>query len=621
MSYEGKDIVTLSQGRAFREKIGMYLSGDRQEAINLGLRELIVNTQDEYEVYKPKNPFLKIIINTKDRIISVEDNMRGIPCEVREDGMNSLTAAMLINHSGGKHSGTSYESSVGINGCGNKIVNHTAKWLEVEVHRDGKIYTQRFESDDEGAHEVTKVLSKKGDNTTGTKITYCPDKKVYGEYFIELDKLRQMLQELSYFSKGLRISLKVDDNDEEIFQSKNGLIDGLDNKNAISKPFRYEYKTDDCEVELALQWVKKRGKIKGYANGLYMPDGGAFISGFKSSLTRTFNNLANSKFDGDTIRGVLDGFVSVKVKVGQFSNQAKTALANPEARTATSTAITEALKQFASEHTIEFNSVIAMLEKLEKADEAAERARNAVLNMEKKEVEQKKRKINTSDKFKDCEKHGQESMLIISEGNSALGGLMPARDVKTEALYAVRGKVKNLMKHPLDECLENQEVSDIILALGCGIQEKYNARKLNYGKVAIATDADVDGYAIMCLIATMFYVLMPKFIEEGRLCWLRAPLYRLSKGNKRVFAYDDAELAELKKKYPDWEQGRNKGLGEMTSEDMEASMMSKTDRHLEVLTIHDAEAARESLKMLMGPDVNDRRDFLFENVDFSKLNG
>ena len=620
MSYEGKDIVTLSQGRAFREKIGMYLSGDRQEAINLGLRELIVNTQDEYEVYKPKNPFLKIIINTKDRIISVEDNMRGIPCEVREDGMNSLTAAMLINHSGGKHSGTSYESSVGINGCGNKIVNHTAKWLEVEVHRDGKIYTQRFESDDEGAHEVTKVLSKKGDNTTGTKITYCPDKKVYGEYFIELDKLRQMLQELSYFSKGLRISLKVDDNDEEIFQSKNGLIDGLDNKNAISKPFRYEYKTDDCEVELALQWVKKRGKIKGYANGLYMPDGGAFISGFKSSLTRTFNNLANSKFDGDTIRGVLDGFVSVKVKVGQFSNQAKTALANPEARTATSTAITEALKQFASEHTIEFNSVIAMLEKLEKADEAAERARNAVLNMEKKEVEQKKRKINTSDKFKDCEKHGQESMLIISEGNSALGGLMPARDVKTEALYAVRGKVKNLMKHPLEECLENQEVSDIILALGCGIQDKYNARKLNYGKVAIATDADVDGYAIMCLIATMFYVLMPKFIEEGRLCWLRAPLYKLEKGKEKLFAYDDEELAKVKIGRENWTITRAKGLGELNSEDMEMSMMNPKDRRLEILTISDAESARESLKMLMGTEVDDRRDFLFENVDFSIIN-
>lgn len=204
--------------------------------------------------------------------------------------------------------------------------------------------------------------------------------------------------------------------------------------------------------------------------------------------------------------------------------------------------------------------------------------------------------------------------------NSALSGLMPARNVANEALYAVRGKVKNLLKHPLDECLENQEVSDIILALGCGIQDKYNAKKLNYGKVAIAVDADADGYNIMCLISTMFYVLMPDFIKEGRLCWLRAPLYRLSKGDKRVFAYNDAELAELRKKYPTWEQGRNKGLGEMTSSDMEASMLHPTERHLEVLSIHNVEATVESLQMLMGNDVDPRRDFLFENVDFSILN-
>ena len=620
MSYEGKDIVTLSQGRAFREKIGMYLSGDRQEAINLGLRELIVNTQDEYEVYKPENPFLKITIDTANRIISVEDNMRGIPVAVRDDGMNSLTAAMLINHSGGKHAGTAYESSVGINGCGNKIVNHTAKWLEVEVHRDGKIYTQRFESDDEGAHEVTGVIAKKGNASTGTKITYCPDEKVYGEYFIELDKLRQMLKELSYFSKGLKISLIVNNGPEEIFQSQHGLIDGLNNKEVISKPFHYEYKTDDCEVELALQWVKRRGKIRGYANGLYMPDGGAFISGFKSSLTRTFNNLANSKFDGDTIRNLLDGFVSVKVKVGQFSNQAKTALANPEARSATSTAISEALKQFAIEHHSEFDAVIATIERLEKADAAAEKARNAILNMEKKETEQRKRKVTSSDKYKDCEKHGQDSMLIICEGNSALGGLMPARDVKTEALYAVRGKVKNLMKHPLDECLENQEVSDIIMALGCGIQERYSSKKLNYGKVAIAVDADVDGYNIMCLITTLFYVLMPKFIEEGRLGWLRAPLYRLSKGKQHVYAYDEDELTELRKTHAGWEQSRYKGLGEMRAEDMEESMLHPKNRRLDILTIGDAEAAADCLQMLMGTEVEGRRDFLFENVDFSILN-
>lgn len=619
MSYDVNSIVSLSQGRAFREKNGMYLSGDKQEAVNLGLRELIVNTQDEYEVYKPKIPLLKVCIDTKKRIISVEDTMRGIPVGLREDGMNSLTAAMLINHSGGKHTGGAYESSVGINGCGNKIVNHTASWLEVQVKRDGKIYFQRFESDDEGAHPVTEVLEKGKTKETGTKITYSPDPKVYGEYFIQQDKLEEMLTEISYFSRGLDIILNIDGK-EKHFLSKNGLVDGLISKNAISKPFQYFYKTSDCEVELALQWVKKKGFIKGYANGLYMPDGGAFISGFKSSLTRTFNSLANKKFDGDAIRGMLDGFVSVKVKIGQFSNQAKTALANPEARTAASTAISEALKEFVKKRPADFESVVVYLDRLEKADEAAERARNAILSYEKKETENKKKKIQLPDKFKDCEKHGEEAMLIICEGNSALAGLLPAREVNVEALYAVRGKVKNLLKHPLDECLENQEVSDIIMALGCGIQDKYNSKKLNYGKVAIAVDADSDGANIMCLIATLFWVLMPDFIKEGRLCWLRAPLYHLTKNNKRIFAYNDKELKELKKKYPDWSQGRMKGLGEMTAEDMELSMMNKKERRLEVLTIHDAELAKESIEMLMGIEVKRRRDFLFENVDFGKIN-
>ena len=621
MNYSANDIQTLSPGRAYRERLGMYLSADLQEAMDLGLRELVYNAQDEYAATNQKDAFIKITINTTINEIIAEDNMRGIPVGMREDGMNSLTAAFLIPHSGAKYDDkTAYNSSVGCNGQGNKIVCHTAKWLKVEVQREGNIYFQSFHETDEGAVPDSEVKIIGKSNKTGTKITYIPSEKVYGkDTRIDINVLSKTLRQLSYFSRGLKIILNVD-GQEEIFISKNGLIDGLDTTNALSKPFQYSGNIADCEVELALQWVKKKGQIRGYANGLYMPDGGAFISQFKSSLTRTFNSLSGKKFDGEAIRGVLDGYVSVKVRVGQFSNQAKTALANKEAATATSAAITEALKQFSIQRANDFNMVITMLEKVEKAEAAAEKARNAVLNMERKETEQKKRKITSSDKFKDCEKHGQESMLIICEGNSALGGLMPARDVNTEALYAVRGKVKNLLKHPLDECLENQEVSDIILALGCGIQNHYNSKKLNYGKVAIAVDADVDGYNIMCLIATMFYVLMPDFIKEGRLCWLRAPLYRLTKGDKRVFAYDDNELAELRKKYPTWEQGRQKGLGEMTAEDMENSMLHPTERHLEVLTIKDMEAAAESLKMLMGEDVEPRREFLFENVDFSILN-
>lgn len=621
MSYEAKDIISLSQGRAFREKIGMYLSGDRQEAINLGLRELIVNVQDEYEVYKPANPYVNISIDTEERIICVEDNMRGIPCAVREDGINSLTAAMLINHSGGKHVEGSYSSSVGINGCGNKIVCHTSSWLEVEVKRDGIIWYQKFESNDEGAYPITEVEnhgSYRGQ--TGTKITYKPDKKVYGEFFIDVESLEQMLREMSYFTKGLKITLIVD-GENEVFHSKNGLIDGLSSPDAIGKPFSYFYEQEDCKVELALQWVKKSGEIRGYANGLYMREGGAFITGFKTSLTKVFNGIFDTKFSGEQVRSMLDGFVSVKVKVGQFSNQAKTALANPEARTATAAAITAALKEYYSTNPKDMEAVVEVLRKIAKADAAAEEAREAILNHEKKEASARRRKVAMPDKFKDCEKHGQDSMLIITEGNSALGRLIAARNIENEALYAVRGKVKNLLKHPLAECLKNQEVSDIIVALGCGIQEKYNSKKLNYGKVAIASDADTDGKNIMCLIATMFFVLMPEFIIEGRLCWLQAPLYKLQKGKQAVFAYDDKELHELEETHKGWERVRFKGLGELSAEDVKASMLHPENRRLEILAIEDFEEAAESLNMLMGTKVSDRRDFLFENVDFSVLNG
>lgn len=620
MSYEAKDIVSLSQGRAFREKIGMYLSGDRQEAINLGLRELIVNVQDEYEVYKPSNPFIKIALNVIKRTICVEDNMRGIPCSIRDDGINSLTAAMLINHSGGKHREGAYSSSVGINGCGNKIVCHTAEWLEVEVKRDGIKWYQRYESTDEGAVPVTEVENHgKYTGQTGTKITYKPDKRVYGDCFIDIDALCQMLQEMSYFTKGLKIILNVD-GDETTFYSKNGLIDGLCSEQAIGKPFSYFYEQDDCKVELALQWVQKYGEIKGYANGLFMREGGAFITGFKTSLTKVFNGLFNTKFTGEQIRNMLDGFVSVKVKVGQFSNQAKTALANPEARTATSAAITNAIKEYYNSNKKELETVVAILNKIAKADAAAEKAREAILNHEKKEATSRRKKVLMPEKFKDCEKHGESSTLIITEGNSALAGLNPARNVETDALYAVRGKIKNLLKHPVEECLENQEVSDIITLLGCGIMDKYNSKKLNYGKVAIASDGDIDGLNIMCLVATLFMVLIPDFVKEGRLCWLRAPLYRIGVGNKRYYAYNDEELKNYQSQFPKAEVGRYKGLGEMRPEDVEESMFHTENQHLECLTIDDFEQTYQTLVMLMGKEVSPRRDYLFENVDFSVLN-
>ena len=620
MNYTANDLQTLSPGRAYREKIGMYLSADRQEAIDLGLRELIYNAQDEFEATHQKNAFVKVFINTDTQEIQVEDNMRGIPVAIRDDGINSLTAAFLIPHSGAKHKEGVYQAAVGVNGQGNKIVCHTSKWLRVQVCRDGKIYQQSFHETDEGAvpDEDIQVIGKTA--ATGTKITYVPSEKIYQGAKIDIENLIESLTMLSYFTKGLKIILNVDGDTME-FYSANGLADGLNAEERIHKNIIHFVKDyEDCSVELALQWNKKKGEIKPYANNLYVKDGGAFISGFKSSLTKTFNTICGGSFTGEQIRKGLDGFVSVKVHNVQFTNQQKSSLANPEARTATSAAITEALKIFAANNQDDFYKIVSILSKEQKADEAAERARNAILNQEKKEAASKKRKVQMPDKFKDCEKHGEDSILIICEGNSALAGLMPARDVNTEALYAVRGKVKNLLKHPLEECLENQEISDIICALGCGIQEKYNPKKLNYGKVAIATDGDADGFNIMCLIATMFSVLMPEFLTEGRLCWLRAPLFKLENGSQKVFAYTEEELSNIRKDKSSWNQVRFKGLGELSADDMEQSMLHKENRRLEVLTVEDFDSAMESLNILMGAGrVKERRDFLFENVDFGAL--
>ena len=489
--YNANDIVTLSAGKAFREKIGMYLSADRQEAINLGLRELIVNVQDEYEVYKPNNPVLFIDLDSKNRIITVIDNMRGIPVGTRKDGINSLTAAFLLPHSGGKHQEGVYSSAVGVNGEGNKVVCHTATFLEVEVRRDGILWYQRFESTDEGAKAVTEVQNLGAySGSTGTKITYQPDPKVYGDIFIDVDSLRKMLQELSYFTKGLKIVLNVD-HKEEIFYSQNGLVDGLNNQNALSRPFSYFYETNDCKVELALQWVATKGTIKGYANGLYMPDGGAFISGFKSSLTRTFNSLSNGNFSGEQIRNVLNGFVSVKVKVGQFSNQAKTALANPEARTATSAAITNALKDFFVRRKNDFEKVVELLTKVEKAERAAERARQQVMSAVKDIEKNQKKKVFHSDKLKDAEHLGQNSTLLLVEGNSAAASMASARDITKYGILGLRGKVINCLSNPEEKIFQNEEIKLLLSALNI-TPGKYDAKKLRYGKTAICVDSDSD---------------------------------------------------------------------------------------------------------------------------------
>ena len=617
-AYDIDSIQSLDFREGVRTRIQMYLGSDDIEGTYQALKEIINNSTDEALAGFGKK--IEITVNEQENSIKVRDYGRGVPFGLREDGENVLVSIYTKSHTGGKFDHNAYKNASGLNGIGGSCVCLSSKYFQVISIRDGKsakaVFTQGIL---DSYQEATLVKVP-----NGTEISFIPDPEVFcnGEIGYSYERICRDIQDISYLYPGLEFIVS-NGTETKTFCAKKGIVDFV--TDTLKKPLHKHIITGSASdgtdsVEIAFQWGTKHETAYVFVNGLRCPEGGTPITGARTAITKTFNTLADASFEGEYIRKNLFYVINCKVENPSFANQTKTKINNPSLRTLATTAFTNALKEMNQQYPNEFNAIVDMLTKIEKAEVAAEKARNAVLNMEKKEAEQKKQKITMPDKFKDCEKHGQDSILIISEGKSAMGGLMGARDVNTEALYAVRGKVKNLLKHPLDECLENQEISDIILALGCGIQGKYNARKLNFGKVAIATDADADGYNIMCLLATMFYVLMPKFIQEGRLCWLRAPLYRLTKGNKRVFAYDDAELTELKKKYPDWEQGRNKGLGEMTDADMAASMMNKTERRLEVLTIHDAEEAEESLRMLMGKEVDERKDFLFENVDFSKLN-
>lgn len=303
-----------------------------------------------------------------------------------------------------------------------------------------------------------------------------------------------MCENWSYLNKGLKFNLKTEDG-EQTFFSKNGVVDFIKNKLGRSSLQKepYLYFAEDEEgnkVEVAFQFGSQKEQAFVFTNGLHNINGGTSLTGAKTAITRTINNLLNRNYGGDFVRNSMFYVINAKVPHASFSDQTKTRVNNGALRPLTDRAFTEGLKEFAAKNKSDFDKITQFLSKVSEADKAAERARNAILNQEKKESATKKKKILMPEKFKDCEKHGEDSILIVTEGNSALGAMNAARNATCDALYAIRGKLKNALKSPIEECLENQEVSDIITLLGCGILDKYNPKKLNYGKVAISSDAD-----------------------------------------------------------------------------------------------------------------------------------
>ncbi|MDD4516349.1 toprim domain-containing protein [Massilibacteroides sp.] len=587
-----RDIKTIDFGKAVRLRIGMYLSANPAEALHLALREIYVNSLDALQEIGAKDGRILINIDSKKETIEVIDNGPGIPNAIREDGSHSLIAAFTMPHTG-SHFDNRETNAIGLNGIGASVVTHTSKRFKV-ISNDGEsCYYAEFESDEDGAHIVSQGENPIG-RLTGVSVKYSPDKAIYEDNWFVEEELRNELSEMMKFYPKIRIELNFDGRRSTITYPN-----GLKEKNT-----KIYYESKNLILSLSLE----KGEIKPFGNRLYLPQGGAFITHFKTQLTRNINSLTGLKLSGLQIQSMFSGYVAIFVSNPLFSNQSKTEIGNKEVNSEITIAIKDGIDDLVKAP--EWRELVKSLEAEMKAAEAAERARQKILKSMDEINKGSKKRVRIGDKFKDCQEHGEDSFLALCEGSSAVGALVWGRDVKNTALFELRGKIINCLKSKKDKYLSNVEIQQIAQILGAGIFESYNSKKLRFGKVLIATDADADGRAIMCLITTFFYVCMPDFLKEGRLWWMQSPLYYDEKGN---FAFEEEEKKNLVKPIT-----RAKGLGELEEKAAAEALFGKSKRWIQ-LKPSNWEKFEEAINSLMGPQVAGRKEFLFNEVDFERV--
>lgn len=587
-----REITTISFGRACREKRGMYLSSDNLEALHLGLREIYTNSLDALTETKQKKGEINIIIDSKTREIRVEDNGPGIPIRQREDGLNSVVAAFTLPHTG-SHNDARAVSAIGTNGVGGSIVTHTSERFVV-VTGDGKQRTAIiFIGTPDGARletiDITSVKIK------GTYVTYSPDTDIYDNVWFDFEKLNNELSEAMRFYPNIKLNLKFD-NKNITYYFPNGLKD--------KKTCMY-YESSNLIIALAAE----EGEIKPFGNRLYLLQGGAFFSHFRSQLTRIVNDLSGLKLTGNQIQSVFSGYIAIFVNNALFSNQSKTQISNKEVNPEITAALKKELERFSK--TDEWKIIIKKLELEVKAEAAAERARNKIKSALDEINKSSKKKVLISDKLKPALHEGKDSILILVEGDSALGSLVQGRDIEHCALFPIRGKIINCLKAAKEDYLDNQEVMQILQILGCGAFEQYNSSKLRYGKVGICSDGDADGSNIACLLITFFYVCLPKFLQEGRLFWIHAPLY--IKNSSYIFSENDWNSVMSKKGYK-----RCKGLGEQTPKETTEAIFGEY-KQWEQLKPSSWSTFSNLVEELMGKEVSQRKDRLFKTINFETI--
>jgi len=619
--YDASKIQVLEDIEAVRKRPGMYIGSTGPDGLLHLIYEVVDNAVDE--ALAGYCTEIRVIIH-EDKRVTVIDNGRGIPVGIHpETGINTVELVLTTLHAGGKFSAESYKVSGGLHGVGVSVVNALSEFLTVEVGwRDGKLYRQEFRR----GRKITELEAVGKADSTGTTITFLPDREIFGEIRYNFSKLSHRLKELAYLNPGLHIRLenRIAGVKRE-FHFRGGVVafvkDLATGKDPLhSEPIYIVDDRGDRTMEAALLFTDAMDEeIFTFANNINTREGGTHLTGFRAALTRAFNDYAKEKrllrqkdggIPGEAIREGLVAILSVKLGQPEFEGQTKTKLGNPEMRTYVEEVVREQLAQYLAKNPGVARAIIEKSLTAYRARLAAAKAR--------KLVRRKGALLSNGlpGKLADCTSEDpKKSELFIVEGDSAGGSAKQGRDRTFQAILPLRGKVLNVEKARLSKLLDNQELRAIITALGTGIREEFDLGKLRYHKIILMADADIDGAHIRTLLLTFFFRYLKPLIENGYVYIAQAPLYLAQKGKQRLYFYSDEELQEFSSK----ENGkfsvrRFKGLGEMNPEELWETTMNPETRILKKVTIRDALEADEIFTILMGQDVGARRDFIRENA-------